>query len=983
MKTSPCSRGLVPTLALAIAVAALAVPPAQADWPNANATKWVQLPNTTPTGLDVLAEKLPGSTNGAIILADDFLCTKTGPITDIHLWTSWLGNQPDQTISFTLGIWSDVPAITNAGGGVTPSHPGQMLWTENFLPGRYQLKYWTTSREQFFDPDVGILGPDTAIWQYNFYPTNPFTQAGTTAAPIVYWLSMTAVSTGTATTGSLIGWKTSTNHWNDNAVFGHMGTNGLPLGDWNELFSPQVPAVSLDLAFALTTSSTRTNPPPSPTNKWLQLPNTVSGYDVRSTFPDILADDFLCTNAGAITNIQIWTSWLNNQVDPNATITLGIWSDVPGSVTAANATFSHPGFLQWSATFPPGSYTFGPYATGAELFYDPNANSFIGTDSEVFLYNFNPPQPFCQQGSTNNPVVYWLSMTATTAAGTAQLMGWKTSITNWNDAAVHGHVNAAGTPLGDWQAMHSPSNGVNLDLAFLLNNGPVSPDCDTNQRPKFIQYPDKSTNGLDVRATGPHIVGDDFLCKSIGPVDGITVWGSWLNDVVDPNVTFQLSLWSDVPGISNAPPPGSPSHPGSLICTETFLPPQTVGTSVDRYHSSLYASNLQETFYDPDLSGTGGFIGSDTQIWRYDFYPQAQCWKQRGTPFSPRIYWITLTATPSSSSFLFGWKTSTNHFQDDAVTGHVDPNNNPLGDWKDLHDPRTGISLDLAFQLRAFPVVGINKDIKNNTGVAATGVQIILGGVHEITWHYDGTPSWPSFSVSTAGGNTTLTWSGMTVAPGAIDHVGFDVAGSVMPPIVGMNWLSGSSIIGHPVQACFHTWNNFNGVTVNNCFHPLPLTVLSGSVEFYGDVLRLDLMNPGVSNRNPILTATLPITPTQVMPGGAMFIPSPTAPTGAMYGMLMVQLGDESGNPVMTDFVLLPLDNAFAPMIDSITISGNGVNLTWTSVPGRTYMVQSKSALNGGTWSNAGEVMATDDTTSMTVPVSGAAEFYRIFLEPE
>jgi hypothetical protein len=64
------------------------------------------------------------------------------------------------------------------------------------------------------------------------------------------------------------------------------------------------------------------------------------------------------------------------------------------------------------------------------------------------------------------------------------------------------------------------------------------------------------------------------------------------------------------------------------------------------------------------------------------------------------------------------------------------------------------------------------------------------------------------------------------------------------------------------------------------------------------------------------------------MPGGAMFIPSPTAPAGAMYGMLVVQLGDDAGNPVMTDFVLLPLDNAFAPMIDSITISGNGVNLT-------------------------------------------------------
>ena len=39
----------------------------------------------------------------------------------------------------------------------------------------------------------------------------------------------------------------------------------------------------------------------------------------------------------------------------------------------------------------------------------------------------------------------------------------------------------------------------------------------------------------------------------------------------------------------------------------------------------------------------------------------------------------------------------------------------PLGDWKDLHDPRTGKSLDLSFALKRFPIVGINKDIYNST----------------------------------------------------------------------------------------------------------------------------------------------------------------------------------------------------------------------------------------------------------------------------
>src|SRR5438132_11123107 len=66
---------------------------AWADWPvnNTNVVKWLQGPDPTINGFDVLVGqgKQPGAP--AIILANDFQCTKTGPITDIHLWTSWFG----------------------------------------------------------------------------------------------------------------------------------------------------------------------------------------------------------------------------------------------------------------------------------------------------------------------------------------------------------------------------------------------------------------------------------------------------------------------------------------------------------------------------------------------------------------------------------------------------------------------------------------------------------------------------------------------------------------------------------------------------------------------------------------------------------------------------------------------------------------------------------------------------------------------------
>jgi hypothetical protein len=113
-----CVR-IMSALALTVALLLGLATPAQADWPNTNATKWVQFPDPTPNGLDVLAAQ-PAAGAAPIILADDFLCTKPGPITDIHIWASWLNDTNNCNLPITLSIWTDVPAITNQ----APSHPG-------------------------------------------------------------------------------------------------------------------------------------------------------------------------------------------------------------------------------------------------------------------------------------------------------------------------------------------------------------------------------------------------------------------------------------------------------------------------------------------------------------------------------------------------------------------------------------------------------------------------------------------------------------------------------------------------------------------------------------------------------------------------------------------------------------------------------------------------------------------------------------------
>ena len=56
------------------------------------------------------------------ILADDFECTQSGPITDVHIWGSWWNDQLPRfqgvtsanNVEFKLSFHSDVPAATGA-----------------------------------------------------------------------------------------------------------------------------------------------------------------------------------------------------------------------------------------------------------------------------------------------------------------------------------------------------------------------------------------------------------------------------------------------------------------------------------------------------------------------------------------------------------------------------------------------------------------------------------------------------------------------------------------------------------------------------------------------------------------------------------------------------------------------------------------------------------------------------------------------------
>lgn len=249
------------TVLLALAVLAAWALPASADWDFGDPHKWLQMPDLTATGMDVNAtdRNPPGlpPDGRPRILADDFLCTSTARITDIHLWGSWkddllpFGADPG-AVMFRLAILADVPV------GPEPfSHPDGELWSMMFQPGQYGVRLWAEDLEEgWYDPATGEYMPlgDSKCYQYNFdIPwVEAFEQQGTQLLPKVYWLSVDAVVLDPDPMVEF-GWKTSVTNWNDDATW------RLDNTPWAELRYPighPMELQSFDMAFVITPEPT-------------------------------------------------------------------------------------------------------------------------------------------------------------------------------------------------------------------------------------------------------------------------------------------------------------------------------------------------------------------------------------------------------------------------------------------------------------------------------------------------------------------------------------------------------------------------------------------------------------------------------------------------------------------------------------------------------------------------------------------------------
>ncbi len=219
--------------------------------------KWCQLPDTTPRGIDIRIDTSDQIQRAA---ADDFKCTSPDYLTHVTLWGSWKRDIRGQIKAMRLRLHADDPVGTPGADKTNlfskPS-PG-VLWERQFTAGQfkestYHLVY--SPGEYWWDPATGELaaGGDSKIWQIDIDidPSEAFLQSGSTANPVIYWLSVDVT-----TVDGQFGWKTRQwpDHFMDDAVW-DMGSK-LPR-PWRELHYPQNHPYfdgwynSADLAFCL------------------------------------------------------------------------------------------------------------------------------------------------------------------------------------------------------------------------------------------------------------------------------------------------------------------------------------------------------------------------------------------------------------------------------------------------------------------------------------------------------------------------------------------------------------------------------------------------------------------------------------------------------------------------------------------------------------------------------------------------------------
>jgi len=261
--------------------------------------------------------------------------------------------------------------------------------------------------------------------------------------------------------------------------------------------------------------------------KWVQWPDlTINGIDIRVDKSDgryrRIADDFECKNNNQITKVSLWGSWKNDKKGVIEQIHLNIHSDDPVGPEGQEPEnqYSKPGQQLWGRQFGPGEFQETLYHVvrdPGEWWLDPVRGQWSpGSDSEVWRIDIyiEPTDAFQQQGSLDDPLIYWLEVQVDTEEGE---FGWKTR--RWPDLCRRPDHYMDDAVFWDllstprvWRELRYPKGHPyhaletdSIDMAFALMYTPEGPGQPTSRPVSATQCPVVETQCPSVSTQCPAV----------------------------------------------------------------------------------------------------------------------------------------------------------------------------------------------------------------------------------------------------------------------------------------------------------------------------------------------------------------------------------------------------------------------------------------------------------------------------------------------
>ena len=679
-------------------------PLALADWDPQDGHKmhWPQEPKMD--GWDV-------SWTNVWSLGDDWQCSQTGPVEDIHFWVSFKYGEGDpcNILNFNVEIWSNDPCGMSDPCDVPWSHPDELLWM--YVHPTFTYRYVDTAPEGWFDPFQGSYNyPDHfGCWQINITDI-PDPCAFIQQEDEIYWLIINDMVTSEFIE---VGWKQSgSDSFMDDAVW----WDGTFAPFWNEIYDPCT-YESMDLAFVITGGEEE----PETVVKWSQppvpydpcfAPNVYEGWDESSDelLPNVL-DDFRCDTDLPVIHIRWWGSYLgyyDEEVpaqDQDMDFYITFWTDVPAGPfdpcdPCDPCNFSHPGELIHEIYCD--NYTVDFYGREWDP-YDPCANPYDPCNLMAkFEFNqvLDPCDYWYQPGDSG---IYWLGIMAIYNEDPLYRWGWETRPHFFQDDAVclfaDPRFDAPPYPWFYYQPIEIFDETWDLSFELLTEPEP-EPGIKWSQPPVPYDpcYAPNVYEGWDEESDEllPNVL-DDFRCVTDLPVNHIRWWGSYLGyyeeEVPVQDMDFYITFWTDVPADPCDPcDPCNFSHPGELI-------------------HEIYCDNYTVDFYgrewDPWDPCANPYDPCNLMA-KFEFnqvLDPCDYWYQPG---DSGIYWLGIMAIYNEEpGYLWGWETRPHFFQDDAVRLWTDPRSDPTWPYpwfyyEPIEGPQ-GETWDLSFELISEP----------------------------------------------------------------------------------------------------------------------------------------------------------------------------------------------------------------------------------------------------------------------------------------